>query len=179
MNKVKILLTLGCPWLLTLQDENGWIQLRVMPTLGGGNATCAAPLQTEPTRSLRWKCSIEVLRKNRAAGAVLRALYCTVVPKRDLSRKAKLSIDLLIFVPSLTVGHAGWVMIERTRSQVQVAWNLNHLWFISGPWNMAISYQYLKKSRSRWFKTQVFCFFCHMILSICSPASSVGRAWDS
>ena len=98
-----------------------------MPTLGGVNATCAAHRLTEPTSTLRWKCSIEALRRNRAAGAVLRSLYRTVVSKRDLSRKAKLWIDRLIFVPSLTVGHEGWVMTERTRSQVQVAWNLNHL----------------------------------------------------
>ena len=26
-------------------------------TFGGGNATHAAPLQTEPTRTLRWKCA--------------------------------------------------------------------------------------------------------------------------
>ena len=98
-----------------------------MPTFGGGNVTRAPSLQTEPTRTLRWKCSIEVLRRNRAAGAVLRSLYRTVVSKRDLSRKAKFWIDRLIFVPSLTVGHEGWMMTERTRSQVQVAWNLNHL----------------------------------------------------
>ena len=34
-----------------------------------------------------------------------------------MSRKAKLSI----FVPTLTYGHKGWVMTERTRSRVQAA----------------------------------------------------------
>ena len=31
---------------------------RILPTFGGGNATHAAPLQTEPTRNLRWKSTI-------------------------------------------------------------------------------------------------------------------------
>ena len=29
----------------------------VTPTFGGGNATHTAPLQTEPTSTLRWKCA--------------------------------------------------------------------------------------------------------------------------
>ena len=56
-----------------------------------------------------------------SAGAVLRSLYRTVVTKRELSRKAKLSIYQSIFVPILTYGHEGWVMTERTRSRVQAA----------------------------------------------------------
>ena len=48
----------------------------------------------------------------------MRSLYRTVVTKRELSRKAKLSIYRSIFVPILTYGHEGWVMIERTRSRV-------------------------------------------------------------
>ncbi len=41
--------------------------------------------------------------------------------KRELSRKAKLSIYWSVFVPSLTYGLEGWVMTERTRSQIKVA----------------------------------------------------------
>ncbi|TWW67330.1 hypothetical protein D4764_02G0003710 [Takifugu flavidus] len=41
--------------------------------------------------------------------------------KRELSRKAKLSIYQSIFVPTLTYGHELWVMTERTRSRVQAA----------------------------------------------------------
>ena len=57
-----------------------------------------------------------------AAGAVLHVL----VTKRELSRKAKLSIYRSVFVPTLTSGHltsghAQWVMTERMRSQVQAA----------------------------------------------------------
>ena len=63
----------------------------------------------------------EIGRRIGAAGAVLRSLYRTVVTKRELSRKAKLSIYLSIFVPILTYGHEGWVMTERTRSRVQAA----------------------------------------------------------
>ena len=38
---------------------------------------------------------------------------------RELSQKAKLSIYRSIFVPTLTYGHEGWVMTERTRSRIQ------------------------------------------------------------
>ena len=34
------------------------VSVRITPTFGGGNATRAAPLQTELTRTLRWKCVI-------------------------------------------------------------------------------------------------------------------------
>ena len=47
-----------------------------------------------------------------AVGAVLRLLYRTVVTKKELSRKAKLSIYRSIFVPILTYGHEGWVMTK-------------------------------------------------------------------
>ena len=33
----------------------------VTPTFGGGNTTRAAPLQTEPTRTLHWKCTISFI----------------------------------------------------------------------------------------------------------------------
>ena len=56
-----------------------------------------------------------------AGGAVLHSLYRTIVTKRELSRKAKLSIYRSIFFPTLTYGHECWVMTERTRSRVQAA----------------------------------------------------------
>ncbi|KAI3354015.1 hypothetical protein L3Q82_018573 [Scortum barcoo] len=43
-------------------------------------------------------------------------VYRTVVVKKELSRKAKLSIYRSIYVPTLTYGHELWVMTERTRS---------------------------------------------------------------
>ncbi len=49
-----------------------------------------------------------------AAEAVLHSLYCTVVMKRELSQKAKLSISCSVFVPTLTYGLEGWAMPIRT-----------------------------------------------------------------
>ena len=51
--------------------------------------------------------------------AVMRALDYSVVMKRELSKKAKLSIFKAVFVPILTYGHESWVMTEIVRSQVQ------------------------------------------------------------
>ncbi|TWW67270.1 hypothetical protein D4764_02G0003110 [Takifugu flavidus] len=63
----------------------------------------------------------EIDRRIGAASAVMRTLHRSVVVKRELSQKAKLSIYRSIFVPTLTYGHELWVMTERTRSRVQVA----------------------------------------------------------
>ena len=63
----------------------------------------------------------EVDRRIGAASAVMRALNRSVVVKKELSRKAKLSIYWSIYVPTLTYGHELWVMTKRTRSQIQVA----------------------------------------------------------
>ena len=51
----------------------------------------------------------------------MRALYYSVVMKRELSKKAKLSIFKAVFVPILTYGHESWLMTERVRSQVQAS----------------------------------------------------------
>ncbi|PWA21171.1 hypothetical protein CCH79_00009483 [Gambusia affinis] len=56
-----------------------------------------------------------------AASAVKRALYRSVVVKRELSQKAKLSIYRSIYVPTLIYGHELWIMTERTRSRIQAA----------------------------------------------------------
>ena len=55
------------------------------------------------------------------ASAVMRALHYSVVMKRELSKKAKLSVFKAIFVPILTYGHESWVMTERMRLQVQAS----------------------------------------------------------
>ena len=52
------------------------------------------------------------------ARAVMRSFHYSVVMKRELSKKAKLSIFKTVFVPILNDGHGFWVMIERVRSQV-------------------------------------------------------------
>jgi len=51
------------------------------------------------------KMEWEMDRRIGAASAVMRALYRSVVVKRKLSRKAKLSIYRSIYVPILTYGH--------------------------------------------------------------------------
>ena len=55
------------------------------------------------------------------ASAVMRALHRSVVTKRELSKKAKLSVFKSIFIPILTYGHESWIMTERVRSQVQAS----------------------------------------------------------
>ena len=54
------------------------------------------------------------------ASAAMRALHYSVV-KRELSKKAKLSIFKAVFVPILTYGHKSWVMTKKVRSQVQAS----------------------------------------------------------
>ncbi|TWW66946.1 hypothetical protein D4764_20G0009780 [Takifugu flavidus] len=61
----------------------------------------------------------EIDRRIGAASAVMQALNRSVVMKKELSRKAKLSIYRSIYVPVLTYGHQRWVMTERTRSRLK------------------------------------------------------------
>ncbi|KAK3527697.1 hypothetical protein QTP86_034170 [Hemibagrus guttatus] len=56
-----------------------------------------------------------------AAAAVMWSMYRSVVVKKELNRKGKLSIYQSIYVPTLTYGHELWVMTERIRSQIQAA----------------------------------------------------------
>ncbi|KAI3373393.1 hypothetical protein L3Q82_021941 [Scortum barcoo] len=67
------------------------------------------------------KMEREIDRRIGAASAVMRSVYRTVVVKKELSRKAKLSIYRSIYVPTLTYGHELWVMTERTRLRIQAA----------------------------------------------------------
>ncbi|KAK3525927.1 hypothetical protein QTP70_010995 [Hemibagrus guttatus] len=67
----------------------------------------------------RMDCEID--RRIGAAAAVMRSMYQSVVVKKELSRKAKLSIYQSIYVPTLTYGHELWVMTERVRSRIQAA----------------------------------------------------------
>ncbi|KAK3514353.1 hypothetical protein QTP70_015882 [Hemibagrus guttatus] len=55
----------------------------------------------------------EIDRRIGAAAAVMRSMYRSVVVKKELSWKAKLSIYQSIYVPTLTYGHELWVMTER------------------------------------------------------------------
>ncbi|KAK3528214.1 hypothetical protein QTP86_026677, partial [Hemibagrus guttatus] len=68
----------------------------------------------------------EIDRRIGAAAAVMRPVYQSVVVKKELSRKAKLSIYQSIYVPTLTYGHELWVMTERLRWLGQLRW-LGHL----------------------------------------------------
>ena len=55
------------------------------------------------------------------ASAVMRALHYSVIMKRELLKKAKLSVFKTVFVPIFTYGHKSWVMTEKMRSQVQAS----------------------------------------------------------
>ena len=44
------------------------------------------------------------------ASAVMRDLHYSVFMKRELSKKAKISIFKTVFVPILTYGHESWIM---------------------------------------------------------------------
>ncbi|KAK3568661.1 hypothetical protein QTP86_011459 [Hemibagrus guttatus] len=61
----------------------------------------------------------EIDRRIGAAAAVMRSMYRSVVVKKELSQKAKLSIYQSIYVPTLT--YELWVMTERVRSRIQAA----------------------------------------------------------
>ncbi|KAK3528527.1 hypothetical protein QTP70_001730 [Hemibagrus guttatus] len=63
----------------------------------------------------------EIDRRIGAAAAVMRSMYRSVVVKKELSWKVKLSIYQSIYVPTLTYGHELWVMTERVRSRIQAA----------------------------------------------------------
>jgi len=54
------------------------------------------------------------------ASAVMQDFQYSVDMKRELSKKAKLSVFKTVIVPILTYDRESWVMIERIRSQVQV-----------------------------------------------------------
>ena len=55
------------------------------------------------------------------ASAVMQALHYSVVMKRELSKKSRLSIFKIICVPILTYGYESWVMTERVRLQGQTS----------------------------------------------------------
>ena len=55
------------------------------------------------------------------ASAVMRQLHRSVVLKRELCTKAKLSIFRSVYVPILTYGHECWFMNEKVRSRIQAA----------------------------------------------------------
>ena len=63
----------------------------------------------------------EIDRRIGAATTVMQSLYQSVVVKRELSRKARLSIYRSVYLPTLTYSHELWVMTERIRSRIQAA----------------------------------------------------------
>lgn len=54
-------------------------------------------------------------RRTGAASAVMWTLYRTVLVRKELSQKAKLSIYHSVYVPTLTYGHKRWVVTEIMR----------------------------------------------------------------
>ena len=73
----------------------------------------------------------EMDRRIGVASAVMRALYRSGVVKKELSRKAKLSIYRSIYIPTLTYGHKLGVVTESMRSQIQAA-EMSCLWRVAG-----------------------------------------------
>ncbi|KAK3545559.1 hypothetical protein QTP70_008111 [Hemibagrus guttatus] len=59
----------------------------------------------------------EIDRRIGAVAAVMRSMYRSVVVKKELSQKAKLSIYQSIYAPTLTYGHELWVMTERAHRE--------------------------------------------------------------
>ena len=55
------------------------------------------------------------------ASAVMRQLQRSVVLKRELGTRAKLSIFRSVYIPILTYGHECWIMNEKVRSRFQAA----------------------------------------------------------
>ncbi|KAL1259228.1 hypothetical protein QQF64_009805 [Cirrhinus molitorella] len=61
----------------------------------------------------------EIGRRIGASAAAMQSMYQSVVVKKELSLRAKLSIYRSIYVPTLTYGHEVWILTERTRSRIQ------------------------------------------------------------
>ena len=61
----------------------------------------------------------EIDRQIISVSAVVQTLYWSVVLKRELSQKKRLSVYRKIFVPTLTYGHEFWVLTERMRLRTQ------------------------------------------------------------
>ena len=64
------------------------------------------------------RMQLEIDGRIRAALAAMQTLKQSVVVKRELSQKAKLSIYKSIYVPTLTYGHELWVVTKIMRSQI-------------------------------------------------------------
>ncbi len=62
----------------------------------------------------------EIDRRIGAASAVMRSMYQSVVVKKELSCKAKLSIYRSIYVPTLTYGHELWVPDTGSRNELSL-----------------------------------------------------------
>ena len=77
------------------------------------------------------KMELEVDRWIGAASALMQALYWTVVVKRELSQKAKLSIYQSFYIPTFTYGHNLWGVTKRMRSWIQAA-KMSFHWRMSG-----------------------------------------------
>ncbi len=77
-----------------------------------------------PCHQFCLSCHDRISRRSQGIGVastVMQALHRTVVVKRELSWKAKLSIYQSISVPTLTYGHELRVMTERMRLRIQAA----------------------------------------------------------
>ncbi|KAK3518107.1 hypothetical protein QTP70_033333 [Hemibagrus guttatus] len=100
--------------------------LDLQHALGHFAAECeAAGMRVSPSKSeamvLDRKKVVCTLQTDRCSGSSNAVYVLSVVMKKELSRKAKLSIYQSIYIPTLTYGHELWVMTERVRSRIHAA----------------------------------------------------------
>ena len=76
-------------------------------------------LGVEFSNDARLDCEID--RRIGSASAILRSLYRSVVTKKEVSRRAKMTIFNAVYRPALIYGHEQWVMTERIRSRIRAA----------------------------------------------------------
>ena len=102
--------THGPPLLIQMLQVNGAILKHVEKFKNLGVAFTSDGRQDEELNTRTGK-----------ACAVTRALHYSVVMKRELSQKAKLSIFKTVFDSILSYGYKSWKMTENERSQVQAS----------------------------------------------------------
>lgn len=91
-----------------------------------GSAPLKAPRLWFSTRK-GWLSLCRLVR----GSAVMLSVYWTVMAKKQVCRRAKLTGYRWVYAPSLTYGHELWVVSERTRSWIQAV-EMSFLWRVAG-----------------------------------------------
>ncbi|KAK3554235.1 hypothetical protein QTP70_020094 [Hemibagrus guttatus] len=107
-----------------------------------------------------------------AAAAVMRSMYRSVVVKKELSRKAKLSIYQSIYVPTLNYGHELWIMTERLVSDTRTS--QSHLANNSCMASLSLALKTLKHSRNHTSEVSVTSPINLFIIVIYRPPGPLG-----